>query len=454
MNPKHIVIAILGSLGDLHPGLALAVELKKRGYHVTVASSPCRRANIEELGLGFHSMRPHWDDAEIVRLCGKMRKGPEVVLRKVLLPELRGTYEDLLPIAANCDLIISHEIVFAVPLVAEKLGLPWVSLILSPSSFYSAYDPSVLVFAPELIHLRKAGLTINRTLINMGRFASKHWCAPVRQLRKELGLREKCEPLFVDKYSPNLVLALFSRFLAESQPDWPRQTVQPGFTFYDREASHAGSSEELNAFLENGEPPIVFTLGSLVVHGQGNFAEISVEAAKLLGRRAILVLGSGAAVIRSSENILAVPYLPYSQVFFRAAAIAHHGGIGTVAQVMRAGRPMLIVPFGWDQPDNAERVQRLGIGLHLPRKHYSVTNVAAALKKLLSEPDFAQRAEDMGAKVRKEDGVVAACDAVNSVLESRVRSSEREQAAAEVLQQQSGDPDRQPGRRYGFLWRQ
>ena len=277
LTSKRIVVATIGSLGDLHPCLALALELQRRGHQVTIASSQFYRAKVEELGISFHSMRPHWapDGRELIRLYEDMRKGPEVLFRELILPELRGTYNDLLAIASGADLVIAGEAVYAAPLIAEKLGLKWVSAVLYPMSFFSAYDPSLLVFAPELIYLRKAGLTVNQALLKLGRFATKHWCEPVQRLRKELGLREECDPLFRDKFSPDLVLALFSRWLAEAQPDWPSQTMQGGYVFYDRESSRASTPPELTAFLAAGEAPIVFTLGSLAVHNQGSFAEIN-----------------------------------------------------------------------------------------------------------------------------------------------------------------------------------
>jgi UDP:flavonoid glycosyltransferase YjiC (YdhE family) len=415
---KHIVIATIGSLGDLHPCLALGLELQRRGHRITVVSSHFYRDKVEELGLAFCAMRPHWQayDEELIRRCSDMKKSPEVLFRELILPELRGTYEDLLAVATDADLMIAGEIVYPVPLIAEKLGKPWVSAILSPSSFLSAHDPSVLVAAPWVSLLRRAGWRINRAVLELGRRRISHWWQPVRELRRELGLREEADPLFRDKFSPDLILALFSRGFAVPQPDWPAQTVEPGFVFYDRASPGAGVSEEVRAFFATGEQPIIFTLGSTAVHHPGDFAEISVEAAKLLGRRAVLLLGKDAPPANSTADILAVPYAPYSEVFPLAAAVVHQGGSGTTGQAMRAGTPMLIVPYGWDQPDNAERVQRLGAGLHLPRVRYTARSAAAALKRLIEEPGFARRAAELAAVVKGEDGLTGACDAIERLF--------------------------------------
>jgi len=418
---KRVLFATIGSFGDLHPCLALALELQRRGHRVTVASTEFYRSKVEGPGIGFLALRPDWDPnaRELIRQCEDLKRGPEVLWRKLVLPHLRDTYDDLLSAAANSELMIAGELVFAAPLVAEKLGLRWASAILSPASFLSAHDPTVLVNTPWLIHLRKLGWPVYRAALNTGRMGIRHWFDPVRRLRREEGLRTDCDPLFRDKFSPDLVLALFSSCLAQPQPDWPSHTVQPGFVQFDREGSRADfSSPELTAFLAAGPAPIVFTLGSTAVHNPGDFYEASVVATRRLGARAVLLLGSNAAPRVSSPDILALPYAPYSQIFPHAAVIVHQGGSGTVGQALRAGRPMLIVPYGWDQPDNAARVERLGAGLHVPRTKYSASTAAAALERLLGDPRFATRAAELGAQLQQEDGLTAACDAIESVLAS------------------------------------
>lgn len=153
------VFAAIGSLGDLHPCLALALELRRRGHSVKIASTEGYHGKVEEHGVSFHAMRPNWkpNDQELIRRCEDLRTGPAVLYRKLILPHLRDTYDDLLFACADADLMIAGELVYAAPIVAERLGMHWVSSILSPSSFFSSHDPSVLVTVPGLIRLRKAG---------------------------------------------------------------------------------------------------------------------------------------------------------------------------------------------------------------------------------------------------------------------------------------------------------
>jgi rhamnosyltransferase subunit B len=417
IEPKRIVIATIGSLGDLHPCLALALELGRRGHRVTIASTEYYRDKIEELGVGFHSIRPNWDptDRELIRQCENLRRGLEVLYRELILPELRGTYDDLLSVASGADLMIAGELVYAAPLVSEKLSLRWVSAILSPFSFFSSHDPSVTVNVPGLIQLRRAGWPIYWAGLNACRLATRHWSNPVRCLRRDLGLRADCDPVFRDKFSPDLVLALFSRYLAQPQPDWPPQTLQPGFIYYDREEADAEHFAALADFLASGDPPIVFTLGSTAVHNPGDFYETSVEATKQMGCRAVLI-GANATPDLNSAEILALPYAPYRQIFPRASVIVHQGGSGTTGQALRAGRPTLIVPYGWDQSDNGARVQRQGTGLCLTRSAYSAKTAVAALERLLEDSHFATRAAEVQARLGDEDGLTLACNAIQLVL--------------------------------------
>ncbi len=413
---RKILFATLGSLGDLHPCLALATELKGRGHAVKIASTPFYRKRIEDLGIEFHPMRPDWDptDPALIGQCDDLKTGPEILFRRLILPHLRDTYSDLLLAAQETDLMLAGELVFAAPLVAEKLALRWISLILSPCSFFSSHDPSVIVTVPSLIHLRKAGWRAYRAALNLARLGTRHWGKPIRQLRVEEGLRPDCDPMY-DKFSPDLVLALFSHWLAQAQPDWPPQTMQPGFVYYD--GSHAGKNldPDLDRFLQSGEPPIMFTLGSTAVSHPGSFYQTSIEAAGQLSARAVLI-GASTETQFLSPTILSVPYAPYSKVFPRASVIVHQGGSGTTAQSLRSGRPMLFVPWGWDQPDNAARVERRGAALSVPKNHYSAARAVHALRRLMTEPGFATNAAAAATQVRGESGVRGAVDSIELLL--------------------------------------
>lgn len=415
---SRIVVTTIGSLGDLHPKIAIALELRQRGHDVVLATHKGYQAKIEALGFEFHEMRPDGTDdpAEIARMTDR-KTGSEYVVRNWLLPSLLDTYTDLMSVAKDADFMVAGEIVYAARLVAEKLGMQWATSALSPFSFLSAYDPSVIAFLPFLAKLHRFGVSINQAVIQLLKLVAQSWVEPIHQLRAELGLPKRSgNPIIDDKFSPYLVLAMFSSVLTKPQPDWPANTIITGFTFYDGNQNEPELTLELQHFLDGGEPPLVFTLGSAAVGNAGNFYQESIQAATDLNRRAVLLVGGNTPPDNLSSDIIAVNYAPYSQVFPRACAIVHQGGIGTTAQALRAGRPTLIMPYTYDQPDNAARVQRLGTSRTINRKHYTASRVAKEASELLENPSYAAKASEIGRLIQSEDGVRVACDVIEKQL--------------------------------------
>jgi rhamnosyltransferase subunit B len=218
---------------------------------------------------------------------------------------------------------------------------------------------------------------------------------------------------------------LFSRNFATPQPDWPVNTKQTGFLFYDRlgEGLRGKKPNELpltlSQFLAENKPPVLFTLGSSAVMQAGSFYAQSLRAATDLGVRAILLVGLSEQPVLPQNlpaSVFVTDYLPYSDVMPAVAAIVHQGGIGTTAQSLRAGKPMLVVPWAHDQPDNAERLRKIGVGRWIARDSYQGPAVARELKKLLEDQRYTRRAAEVGTAVVAEDGANRACDAVEEFL--------------------------------------
>ncbi|HBY76474.1 MAG TPA: glycosyl transferase, partial [Cyanobacteria bacterium UBA11148] len=417
---SRIILTTIGSFGDLHPKIAIALELRKRGHDVVFATHKEYQNKIEALGFEFHRMRPDNtalnDPQEMARMMD-LKRGTEYVIKHWVCANLRATYTDLMNSAKEADFIITGEGVVAARLVAEKLRIPWAIAVLQPASFLSVYDPSVLPVLPFLAKLRGLGSIANRGIIQLSRIMSKSWAEPIHQLRHELGLPPLTgSPFIDDKYSPYLVLAMFSSAFAKPQPDWATNTVITGFAFYDGSEGGAELTPELKEFLNAGEAPIIFTLGSAAVMAPGNFYEESIQAAKRLNRRAVLLIGKNPPPDHLSEGIIAVKYTPYSQIFPRACVIVHQGGIGTTAQALRAGCPTLVMPYTHDQPDNAARVERLGTSQIIPRKQYSAVRVAKQLHQLLDTPNYGAKAAEIGRIIQSENGVGVACDAIEKQL--------------------------------------
>ena len=399
--------------------MGLALGLQARGHDVALATSEFYRDRIEAAGLEFSALRPlaQPDDPEMMRRVFDPRKGTEYLVRTLLLPHLGAMYEDLLRASRRADFLISGEVVLAAPLVAEKRGLAWAAAILAPFSFFSVYDPPAFPFVRWARFLRKAPPFVQRQLLAAARFVTRDWGEPIAELRRSLGLRVTEHPLLLDRFSPLLNLALFGDVLGRPQPDWPANTVQSGFVFYDE--SSELPDRALDSFLDSGPPPITFTLGSAAVMNPGRFFEESAAAALLLGRRALLIVGNNTPPAGLSKDMLATDYAPYSRVFARSACVVHQGGVGTTAQAVRAGVPQLVMPYSFDQPDNAARMVGIGVGLSVPRERYRADRVARQLHKLLEEHSYGTRAGDVGRRVSADNGVALACDAVERALSIR-----------------------------------
>lgn len=424
----RIVFASLGSLGDLHPILALAHASRDRGHVPVIAASKPYREYIASLGFAFCRIRPDLEP--------DLPLSEEHLLCKEVFPKVRETYEDLLEAAREADLFVVGELLYVAPMVAAKLAIPWANVILSPSSFLSAWDPSVLAPAPALHGLRHLGVWPHRLIFALGRLVTSRWSAPLRDFRRQLGFPAGPSPVFDGKHSPLLVLALFPRFLAKPQPDWPSQVVQTGFAFFSQ-FRRPETTEKLDFFLASGEPPIVFTLGSSAVHIAHDFYQSAADAARLVGRRAILLLGKNPSPAALPNRVLAIDYAPLESVLPRAAAVIHHGGIGTCAEALRAGLPSLIVPFDYDQPDNAERLRRLGVSKVLRRSHFSPELLVSYLRDLLADSAMTARAHGLSSRIHPVSDLAESLDAIERLDGSRqtVRPRNRHcRTAAEAAQ--------------------
>jgi len=426
---KRIVFATFGSLGDLHPYLAIALTLKQRGHHPVIATSDMHREAIASEHIEFAPMRPSvpqmGDPVELVSRLFHPTKGPERLIRELVMPHVRGAYEDLDRACANADMIVTHPLAFAGRLVAEKRALPWRSTVLSPLSLMSAIDPPLFGPAPWLLAIRRFGVAPYRAIFAFAKRAVGAWEKPLHELRAELDLPTMTEAparsqsgrgkrvyaQFEGQYAPHGNLALFSRVLAEPQEDWPPNTTICGFSRYDGKSIEAALARELNDYLSAGEPPIVFTLGSSVSMYASDFFTLAIAAAKRLGRRALLITGRDPAEHESAIASAQMPahalkafrYLPYSSVFPHASVNVHQGGVGTLAQALAAGKPQVIVPVGFDQPDNARRVARLGIARTIAFQKVDVDALSRALSEVLSSPRYAENAARIGRIVVTEE---------------------------------------------------
>jgi len=358
-------------------------------------------------------------DPELMRRSMDRRTGSEFVIRELMMSVLRESYEDTLAAAEGADLLVSHRLTFTPRLVAEKRGIPWASTFLQPLGLFSVYDPPVVPQAPLLAKLWFLGPAFHRLLFWCAKRSVRSWAEPWHRLRAEVGLPPTSEsPLFEGQYSPSLVLAMSSKLLADKQPDWPRQAVITGFPFYDRDGE-GGMPPELVRFLDAGPPPP--GLYARLVGGGGRRPVLRKQCRR---HQAAGPQGRPAGRQRPSEPTgltsrwcRGVRLRPLLGAFPTGCCHRPPGRHRDDGAGDAVGSSMLVMPYAHDQPDNAERVKRLGIARTIPRHRYTPARAAAELRHLLDKPAYSQRAAEVGAEIRQEDGVRTACGALEGLLQ-------------------------------------
>lgn len=438
----RVLLTTIGSFGDLNPYIGLGLALKRRGHQPILAVANAYRPHVEAAGLECRPVGPHgdpWDQALVARIMHPLR-GAEFLVRDLLMPTVGEAYDDLFAATADVDAIVSHPLTFTAPLVAEKRGLPWAGAVLAPMNFFSLVDPPQVVAHPLAAAIHRAWPRAMSWGIPLGKLVTRSWGDPVQVLRQKLGLPRGGHPIYEGQFSPHLNLALFSRVLAEPQRDWPAQTIVTGAVTYD--AVHGGLPDGLGKFLDNGPPPVVFTLGSAAVSHRraARFYEVSAATAIALRLRAVLLVGPAhrssdrddalahrrsksddGLAHRSSKSgggspdVFVAEWAPHSELFPLAAAVVHQGGAGTMHTALAAGRPMIVVPFAHDQPDNAARMERLGVSRTIYPQQYTPSRVRDELASLLKDEETKTAASAVGAKVRAEHGGDRAVDALEAL---------------------------------------
>ena len=382
-----VVVAALGSAGDVHPNVALAVALRQRGHRVllvaaSVFESLARRAGLEFVGLGTDSdfLGTIHDPA-----LWHPYRAFSVVVKRLILPFMQPVYEVIERQAKSGDtLVVASSMAFGARIANEKLGVPLATIHMQPIMLRTVYAPPVFGFPDILGHLPRV---LRRPYLRAAdRFAIDSLLAPeVNAFRASLGLAPAHR--FLDRWfhSPQLIIGLFPDWFAPPQPDWPPNVHLTGFPLYD-EGDSRPPQDGLTEFLDTGEAPVVFTAGSAMAQDR-EFFRVSVDVCRASGRRALLLTQFPEQLPgQLPSGIRRFDYVPFSQVLPRAAAFVHHGGIGTVAQGLAAGVPQLVVPLAHDQPDNAVRVRRLGVGDMLLPKEYKTGTVLERLNDVLKSP--------------------------------------------------------------------
>jgi UDP:flavonoid glycosyltransferase YjiC (YdhE family) len=383
VTARHFILTPVGSSGDVHPYVGLGRALRSRGHDVTLITSEPFRGVSERAGLTF---LPTHSAAEFEELSKHPdlwhpQRGLRLVLRaasRALRVEYARIGEAYQP---KRSVLVGHSLSFATRVFEDAHAAPAATLQLAPSIFRSRYRQPVFLPGRDTTALPR---WVKRTMWWLvDRAAIDPLIAPeVNRLRRDLGLRRVSRIFHVWLHSPQRVIGLFPEWFAPPQPDWPPQLRLTGFPLYDESDQHA-LAPDLEAFVAGGSPPLVFTPGSANRAAEA-FFRTAVEATLRLKRRALLLTRYGDQVPKPlPPEVRHEAYVPFSQVLPRCGALVHHGGIGTCAQALAAGVPQLVMPLGFDQPDNATRLERLGVGAWVVPSRFTTDRVAEALGALL-----------------------------------------------------------------------
>jgi rhamnosyltransferase subunit B len=410
----HILLATIGSVGDVHPVLNLGLALKKRGHKVTVITNPYFKTKTEKVGLNFIKLgeKTDYEKASKHPAIWHPKKGLKL-LAKTVVKSTEPLYRIIEKEQKKEDcLVIATALCFGARIARDKLNTPLVTIHMQPSLFRSFESPPTIPGAK----LPNWLLKIFSRLIyrNLEQTIDAIIAPKINQFRKKLGLKPIKQILNGWTNSPDLIIGLFPSWFAKKQSDWPKNTKITNFSLLK-------SSKTLNKTdrktLNLKPPAIIFTAGTAMKHGRQFFKE-SVKACQRLKTRGILVTTDPRNIPKKLPNgITHLPYLPFDKALPKAAAIVHHGGIGTSATALRAGTPQLIMPMGFDQPDNANRLEKLGVALQIKAKHYRVKILAQKLHDLLNSKKIQNRCKAIAKKAQKDTSMKKTCQIIESFMQ-------------------------------------
>lgn len=419
----RVLLTSIGSSGDINPFIALGRELAQRGHEATVLCNPFFEASVRGAGLGYLPLGERVVPEDVARdmpLAFSRALGAWVLIRRwfaPMVPEFLRTLQGAIR-ARRPDVLVGHQISFGLPWVARAAGIPWATCVLAPGTMLSAHDPSVFPIGTDLT---RAPMWYRRFAHGMARRSISFMLdVPLNRVRRELGLLAHHDTFWTEMFSGSATLGLWSPSFRPGAPDDPAGFEVCGFPWHDRSARYGaqgqGLDERLERFLDESEAPVVFTLGSVLSHQGLREFEAAVGACRRLGCRGVLVTGSLESTPKDlPSGVIAVDYAPYGQLMPRGRATVHHGGIGTTAQALRAGRPMIVVPFAHDQFDNGARAQRLGVGRVLGRGQATARGLARTLEGMLGDTELERRARALGAAIGAEDGAAKAAAAIEAI---------------------------------------
>jgi len=414
----NVFIITIGSRGDVQPFVALGKGLKAAGHRVTLCTSSSFEPFIRSHGLNYGYMTDELlklMDSEagldamentngilgsiktMIRLAKKAKP--------INMQMLKDSWEAAQ--AAKPNIVLFHPKALGGVHIAEKLDVPVMMAIPLPMIVPTAESPTIgfpnwniggwynkLTYAFVRMGFGMYNGTVNKfrgEILNLHKFP------------KSSGVLQMADG------RPIPVLHPFSTYVVPRPHDWPDNAYITGYWFLNR-LNEWEPSPELTDFLDGGEAPVYIGFGSMAGRNPRRITNIVIEALKQANARGVIATGwGGLALDDLPERIFKIDKVPHDWLFPRMAVVVHHGGAGTTAAGLRAGRPTIICPFFGDQPYWGRRVHALGVGSKpIPQKKMTVEKLATAIREVTMSQTIRQNAESFGNKIGHEDGIANA----------------------------------------------
>ncbi len=405
-----ILISTAGSHGDVLPFIALGREFLARGHETVIYANPYFQKHVLDAGLAFV---PIGTIDEYESLFGELaERDPRKAFERVAkhFAAIWGDCHTAMKadVEPGQTIAIGSSLMFAHRLLKETDGIPCATVHLAPSVFRSHGRPARV--APTWIHARSPNLVKHLAWWSLDKvFYDPYFTKPLNKLRTKLGLSPVDHVFRSWLHEADCVVGLFPDWFAERPSDWPSKVLLTDFPLYDHGALDPLPAS-LQAFIDAGPRPVAFSAGTATSKANDFFAQ-SVEACQIAGLRGILLSHFPNQVPANlPDNIVHVPYAPFSALLPKLAAFVHHGGIGSTSQAMRAGVPQLIRPVAYDQFDNAARAVRLGVARELLPKDYQPAKVAAALRSMIDDTSMRASLAGVAEKLTSGGAVARTCE--------------------------------------------
>ena len=424
-----ILIATLGTRGDVQPYVALGRALMESGHEVTICTCAHFEPFVREHGLGHAHVNNDFIDfmhsPEGKIILGNAGSIWKTLVTLVPMISKLGHLQErqMADVWAACkdtapDLILYHPKALGAPDFAEKLRVPcmlafWLPIYV-PTTRFPAMGFPELPLGP--VYRRLTYQLIRRILLMMSGRVRK-W-----RTRNGLGPRSPGLRMRLPDGRPIPSLHGFSRHLIPRPEDWPETAIVTGFWFLDR-TEHWNPPRSLTGFLSRGEPPVYFGFGSIFGRDPKRVTQIILEAVRRTGVRAVLARGWGGLEPDDSalsDSVLFIEAAPHDWLFPQVNAVVHHGGCGTTHAGLRAGKPSIICPFFGDQPFWGRHVERLGVGPSpVPQGKMTVDRLCRAIDTAMNDPAMRENAVALGSRLAMEDGTSNAVEFITRWMDSQ-----------------------------------